>query len=328
MVEPRVWWRMPGESALRTLRLGEGEEAFVFSPFDDAPGITLRGRSVLTDWTEIEIPVAALGATPSAEPMSEARYKSAISEALVDIENGHFDKVVISRHATAASDADPVEVFRAKAKQYPDAFVYLWCHGETGVWLGATPELLVASAGAENHWQTVSLAGTLRLSQEGSAWTDKERTEQAVVTKYISERLTDAGAGELEIGETGELKYGDIAHLQTPIWFQASKGILELAESLHPTPAVAGTPLKAARSFIRRVESGARRYYSGYLGWMQAPTKGALYVNLRCMSWNADGVVAYAGAGIVSGSDPDLEWLETEAKLDSIRNILVPSAGD
>lgn len=328
MVEPRIWWRMPGESTLRTLRVGEGDDRFVFAPFDEGARIVVAGRAEEVDWSTVSLTAEAIAGSPAAPPMSEHAYKSAIAEALAGIQAGDFDKVVVSRHAAAATAVDPVAIFRAKAAQYPDAFVYLWSHEETGVWLGATPELLVASAEEPAHWQTVSLAGTLRLNGGGETWTEKERNEQAVVTRYISNRLTDSGADSLQLGGTDQLQYGDIAHLQTPIRFRAERSLLELAGVLHPTPAVAGTPLAAAQAFIRRVESGARRYYSGYLGWMQSPTKGALFVNLRCMSWHADGVIAYAGAGIVAGSDPDLEWLETEAKLDSIRNILIPSAGD
>ena len=321
MGDPQVWWRMPGESVLWRLVAGPGADAFVFAPFDEGPRLQLKGRAEVASYPEVG-EVNAAGATFELEDqLSREAYTSAIGESLKAIAAGAFEKVVVSRHSLEESEASPEAVFAAKCAQYPDAFVYLWDHPDTGVWLGATPELLVGSTEVPGQWQTVSLAGTLRLAEQ-SDWTEKERAEQAVVTEYIARRLSATGASDLAMSLSEDVRYGDISHLQTRIRFSVDADLLTLAEALHPTPAVAGKPLAAALDYIRKVEPVSRRYYSGYLGWMKGETLGALFVNLRCMWWTPRGVVAFAGAGIVKGSDPDLEWLETEAKLDSIRNAL------
>ena len=74
--------------------------------------------------------------------------------------------------------------------------------------------------------------------------------------------------------------------------------------------------MNKAKAFIRNQEQHNRTYYAGFLGWT-SPMGCAYYVNLRCAHWAKNGVVLYAGGGIVEGSVPEDEWLETEAKLQS-----------
>ena len=322
MLEPRVWWRSPGSSVLYTLASG-GDDAFVFAPFAGPGQLRIEGQIQETHWPVSGQLKHALGQGPRKKPTRDRDFQRTIEEALSQIGQGAFEKVVLSRHAKEQTQLTPEEVFRAKCEQFPDAFVYLWYHPLSGIWLGATPELLVASAG-EGNWETVSLAGTLRKGEDVN-WTNKEREEQDVVTRYILDRLEQADARDIKAVPVSELRYGEMVHLQSRIGFQAHGDLLKWAKTLHPTPAVAGNPLEAAMQFIRDSESLDRHYYAGFLGPVHQNGEGSFYVNLRCMWWTQDGVIAYAGAGIVSGSNPENEWLETEAKLDSIlHNLAVP----
>ena len=98
--------------------------------------------------------------------------------------------------------------------------------------------------------------------------------------------------------------------------------IVDLANDLHPTPAVGGRPLKMACEFIMHNESFNREYFTGYLG-VESASGSAYYVNLRCAKWQKGGVQIFAGGGIVGGSDIDSEWEETEAKLKEIQSTIV-----
>ena len=119
-----------------------------------------------------------------------------------------------------------------------------------------------------------------------------------------------------------------IQHLETP--FEAhlrTRGVgrpsaIDLAAALHPTPAVCGTPRDAALEWIARAENLERGWYAGAIGWLEAGGGGDLSVALR------SGLVAgpcarlYAGAGIVSGSDPRAELAETRLKLRALLSQL------
>ena len=324
MVEARVFWRMPGAKQPQTLVASrDAEDVFHFAPFEDAPALTLKGKAMGCDW-----PVAGPVAHADSQPVIEAdelSYRAMIERALQAIESEGLQKVVVSRQSLEAHALSPEDVCRAKSEPCPHAFVYLWSHPRSGTWVGATPELLVAPGDHPREYQTMSLAGTRRLDLP-TAWSEKERAEQEWVTAYIRERVAESGT---LLGEEGpaDLSYGNIAHLCTRLTFSSDLNLIELAERFHPTPAVAGVPLGKALEFIALNEKAPRAYYSGWLGPQIAgePAASGAFVNLRCTHWTSDGVVAFAGAGIVSGSDPGLEWMETEAKLDSIRTSLAPT---
>jgi isochorismate synthase len=48
-----------------------------------------------------------------------------------------------------------------------------------------------------------------------------------------------------------------------------------------------------------------------------------LFVNLRCMQIFSDGYRLYAGGGLLPDSVEEMEWQETETKLDTMRNLFI-----
>ena len=57
------------------------------------------------------------------------------------------------------------------------------------------------------------------------------------------------------------------------------------------------------------------------MGPLNAPDSH-LYVTLRCMQISGNRQTLYAGGGLLRESNEEQEWLETEAKLDTMRHIL------
>ena len=73
-------------------------------------------------------------------------------------------------------------------------------------------------------------------------------------------------------------------------------------------------PKEEASRFIQASEGCRRRYYAGFLGpW--SGSRGALYVNLRCMELAQDSVALYAGGGLLASSSLEKEWQETCQKM-------------
>ena len=325
MAEVRLWWRMPGEQQVMTLEPApDGETVFHFAPFVNEPAhphLEFRGRPVAAEAPEPGTLRLEPARDLAFQPTSRHEHLQAIRSGLRAIARREFEKVVLSRvQVVSLQHSTPEAAFAAKCTAFPDAFVYLFHHPATGTWTGATPELLLKRQGEE--FETVALAGTRRTDIR-TEWTAKERNEQAVVTAYIERVLQRVGIREVEVGTVRDRVYGRIAHLESQIRFRSQTSLTALARSLHPTPAVGGAPLAAALRFIERTERRSRGYYSGFLG-LDAPQSGALFVNLRCMHWLAEGVRIHAGGGIVDGSDPDSEWEETEAKIASILTGLAP----
>jgi menaquinone-specific isochorismate synthase len=87
-----------------------------------------------------------------------------------------------------------------------------------------------------------------------------------------------------------------------------------LLSVLHPTAAVAGTPTSEAIRIIDKLESFDRGRYAGPVGWVDSHGNGEWAVALRCAQVDGTRITAYAGAGIVAGSDAQRELAETELK--------------
>ena len=84
---------------------------------------------------------------------------------------------------------------------------------------------------------------------------------------------------------------------------------------MHPTAAVAGAPTRTALGLIDELEPFDRGRYAGPVGWVDGNGDGEWAVALRCAHVSSTGTVtAYAGAGIVSGSEPQRELAETRMK--------------
>lgn len=76
------------------------------------------------------------------------------------------------------------------------------------------------------------------------------------------------------------------------------------------------------RSFINQNEHGEREYYSGFSGFLGDKGEAKLYVTLRCMNFSRKTCRLYAGGGLLKESTEENEWQETEAKLDTMRQLL------
>src|SRR5690606_22142087 len=129
------------------------------------------------------------------------------------------------------------------------------------------------------------------------------------------------------------LKLPNVFHLATDIEAELSDGasVLDLVGAVHPTAAVAGTPTQAAIAQIRRLEPFDRGRYAGPVGWVDGDGDGEWAIALRCAQFgdgtdasaaDALAVTAFAGAGIVAGSDPETELLETRVKFRPIVDAL------
>jgi menaquinone-specific isochorismate synthase len=65
---------------------------------------------------------------------------------------------------------------------------------------------------------------------------------------------------------------------------------------------------------IRELEGMDRGRYAGPVGWVDARGNGEWGIALRCAEVDGPRARLFAGGGIVSGSDPEAELAETQAK--------------
>lgn len=306
-----------------------GESGFIMAPFIAGayPTFLIRPDQFVEEPFEVGEFRLPFNSSAEVDRVQEKKiYLDKIALALEEIDRKNLQKVVLSRRISFPFKPDPIAVFTLLLRQFPRAFGYLLYHPKIGIWMGASPETLLHCN--KEKFSTVSLAGTQKAEQDISPdWSAKEIREQEYVTQYIVQALKHKIHGLCVTGPK-TVRAGNLYHLQTRIEAsqpQASAG--QLIQALHPTPAVCGIPTDKARDFLLANEGYSRRYYSGYLGELNwgADSGSHLFVNLRCMNFENDQVHVYVGGGLVKGSDPEQEWMETVYKSESMKHLIVNS---
>jgi len=152
----------------------------------------------------------------------------------------------------------------------------------------------------------------------------KNRHEHRLVIDDIAARLGRI-ASDLRVPSTPNLRrMANVQHLSTHIagTLRPEQGILDVVDALHPTPAVGGSPTADAIGMIGKMESIDRGWYAGGIGWLDAAGDGDVAVALRCALLRGATARLFAGAGIVSGSVPQLELEETRLKFGPMLSLL------
>jgi isochorismate synthase len=296
---------------------------FIFTDFNRinsfliAPQINIEGL-----WEDIRSQVSLHNFQPSnsSEEVNTDRddYDFGFRIVKNEIDYKKIDKAVLSRKMVFNTTSNPVELFQKLIANYPTSHIYLVKTPEGDIWVGASPETLITAENQEAT--TMSLAGT--KTDFNSAWTEKEYTEQKIVTTTITKGLEDLGINPV-ISDLETVEAGAVYHLRNIISFSTYKhSIAEIAETLHPTPAISGSPKEAAFSTIKIAEPHNREYYCGFGGPINIGAKSTLFVNLRCAKISTNQTTLFVGGGITKNSIQEDEWKECERKAQSLLHFL------
>ncbi|WP_235737427.1 isochorismate synthase [Nocardioides alcanivorans] len=259
-------------------------------------------------------------------------WMGVVAEGVARINRGDLEKVVLARDliATAQTDVDVRWPLQRLAADYP----MCWTFHVDGMF-GATPEMLVRR---ERGLVTSRvLAGTIRRTGDDEhdlalaaalARSSKDLEEHEYAVRSVAEALEPHCSG-MNVPETPfVLHLPNVMHLATDVAGVAHDGpadtvsALRLAEALHPSAAVGGTPTPAAVALIAEIEGMDRGRYAGPVGWMDADGDGEWGIALRSGEVAGNAVRLFAGCGIVGDSDPQAELAESQAKFVPVRDAL------
>lgn len=327
-------------------RCGSGPIAFTSLAFDDSPGssvlvvprVVVGRRDGVTWVTEIATGAATGPVVPVRRPtglrysdgeLPVTAWRDAVARAVARMREGSAPAKVVLAHdllALADEPLDPRFLLHGLASRYPSC----WTFAVDGL-IGATPELLLRRRDPEVISRV--LAGTTwphegtdaaALAEELLA-SVKDRDEHRYATDSLAETLRPF-CTELTVPDAPTvLRLRNVMHLATEVrglLRPPAAPLLALADAVHPTAAVGGTPTSEAVRTIGELEAMDRGRYAGPVGWIDAAGNGELGIALRCAQVAGRAARLFAGCGIVAGSDPDSEVAEAAAKLVPIRDAL------
>ena len=273
-----------------------------------------------------------------------AGYLAGVHDALAAIDGGSVDKVVLARRCDLHFDGevDAVALLEALTVREPQSYRFCLRPHAGLAFVGASPERLFRRDG--RLVASEALAGTRR---RGGSESDDERLgiELRASGKDRHEHALVVDAVRIALGRCCDaveaapapllLRQSRVQHLWThvrgrlrPDAADAAPIDAQLIDSLHPTPAVCGTPRSPAQSWLAANEGFDRGLYAAPVGWI-GDDAAELCVAIRSALVAGDDVSVFAGAGLVAGSEPDAEWREVEGKIAAMLEALgVPPADD
>jgi menaquinone-specific isochorismate synthase len=336
--EDVAWFGYPDALAIvpRLLFSRSGSHLFLTASIlvreDADPSLDAEDLVRLADRQIAAMEVVSSRPAPSQllDPGEDARdlWGESVTALTTRIAAGSADKVVLARRIQieAGEGFDASAVLQRLRERYAECTIFALRSGDA-CFLGATPEMLVSLQG--RSVRADCLAGSARRGTTddedasiGAALLadDKERREHAFVARGLREALAPFCIEVKHPEEPGLRRYANVQHLHTPIEAVADgeRHVLELVEALHPTPATSGLPRESALCLIREQELFARGWYAGPIGWIDSEGGGEFAVALRSALLRDDVASLYAGCGIVTGSEPEREWAESEIKLEAM----------
>ncbi len=317
------WWEsFPAARALvPRLLLAEGPAGASLTAYEAVRGQDEAGARARADGA-LQLALAQLPTATRPGPAAPfwvredaAAWQLLVERALEALASGMLRKVVLARAVDVSAEA-PFAVDTALARALASAggaVVFAVRAPDGTVFLGASPECLVRVDG-RRFW-TQALAGSAGPGEaDALSGNPKEVREHTAVVEDVRVAL-DAVADQLEVAEVTQVSLGYVTHLDTRMAGTLRAGVTpaEAALALHPTAAVSGAPRDRARAFLRAQERLARGWYAGGVGWVGAEAAD-LRVALRCALVRGCAARLFVGAGVVEGSTPSGEWVETGRK--------------
>jgi para-aminobenzoate synthetase component 1 len=181
----------------------------------------------------------------------------------------------------------------------------------------ASPELFLRRHG--DIVESGPIKGTAPTAGELLA---KDTDENVMIVDLVRNDLSRvAEPGTVEVPSLLRVEeHPGLVHLVSTVRarLRAGAGWPEVFAAAFPPGSVSGAPKSTALQAIQDLEPSPRGPYCGAIGWVDADRQDAeLAVGIRTF-WVANSdrrVLRFGtGAGITWGSDPELEWRETELK--------------
>jgi menaquinone-specific isochorismate synthase len=289
--------------------------------------------------------IARFSATPSAlaqDPVSpilslvgdrdDGAWTGAVGRALRLIADGRLDKVVLSRRlcATTETALSAWAVMRRLRDASPGCYHFCYRFSRDHAFVGASPECLFRFQGRQIESECV--AGTIERGADAEAdkrlagqllASEKDRREHSYVVEHSLQGLGTLCESMHADTSPRVLPLSTLQHLITRIHgvLRTDVGVGDVLEQLHPTAAVGGVPRDAALAAIRELEPQSRGWYCGPVGWWE-PDRAEFAVAIRSAMITGSEAHVFAGAGIVSGSIPEMEWQETHNKAQAFLKVL------
>ncbi len=266
--------------------------------------------------------------------LDSTSYQDLVLKAQSQIAAGEFYQVnVCHQYRTQWKPENNIAgLFNILQKNYQSKFASVICIEDEKLKDFGLSEIQIASASPELFLKvqnsTISSSPIKGTVESGAEFLDKDASENIMIVDLVRNDLSKVcETASIHVPQLLErIELPNLDHLVSTVAGQLKTDTNwnEIFSATFPPGSVTGAPKSSALNFISENEPN-REIYCGAIGWVDTDTKSAeLAVAIRTF-WKSGNELRFgAGAGITWGSEPTLEWSETELKahrLISIANL-------
>ncbi|MCR4311616.1 MAG: anthranilate synthase component I family protein [Candidatus Taylorbacteria bacterium] len=268
--------------------------------------------------------------------LSKEEYVDMVERAKEHINKGNVFQVVLSRRLSVPFFGNGVSLYKTLRSINPSPYLF---HMRTdkrcdnAIFLGSSPEIMVDIRNREMVIRP--LAGTRKRgktpagdkrNEKALLNNKKERAEHKMLVDLALHDVSKySTADSVVVTELMQAEYcGSVIHMASEVRGRLRDDIDPIDAFFGVTPAgtLSGCPKVRALQVIEELEPCQRGPYGGSFGWF---TDLSVYTCIFIRSALLLKGVLYwqTGAGIVSDSNPEAEYSETEKKAASIKRALI-----
>lgn len=301
-------------------------------------GIRIRSVKPLMKIIEalaIDCPLRSYTATPPVVDFADREhYQTQVRRLIQAIQEGHLHKAILARSVKVKGEMDLLGTYCLGSQSNNSARSYC-LHMDNVSAVGFSPEILMTVDG-DRKVITNPLAGTRPRSQNleedqqlnGELFTDAKEVKEHALSIWLAQDEINSvcNPDTVRVFDFMEVKkYRCVQHLSSRVGgeLKTDKTLWDALKVLFPGITVSGIDKQSALAWIDRLESEPRGLYAGGIGWVDSQGTADLAIAIRSAYQYDDCIYFNAGAGIVSESVPETEYLESVNKMNTMLTNLV-----
>lgn len=266
------------------------------------------------------------------ENMNKEYFEKIVQKAKQYIHDGDIFQVVLSKKFNFNANGDLLKVYKSLRQINPSPYLYHMKLGDRTM-IGSSPEMLLRITG--NTVETFPIAGTRpitndekknKLMKEELLHDEKELAEH---TMLVDLGRNDIGRvcryGSVYVKELMAVKrFSHVQHMVTHVVGTLDKkyDVFDAIKAVFPAGTVSGAPKIRAMEIIDELEPDARGPYAGAVGYFSFNGCCDFAIAIRTIFIDGKQGFVQTGAGIVSDSVAENEWMETQHKANAMISAL------
>lgn len=248
------------------------------------------------------------------------------------IKSGDVFQILMANRYTAMAEVEPFSFYRILRTKNPSPYMFLLEFEDFSI-VGSSPEVMIRLQDGELLLKPI--AGTRK---RGSTIAKDKKMEDELTSdpKECAEHLMliDLGRNDVSrVAKTGSVqvhdmmhveKYSHVMHMVTDVIAELrdDKDMFDLFAATFTAGTMTGAPKIRAMQLIAEYEGIKRGFYAGAIGYFGFDGNMDSAITIRTSMIKKDRIIFQAGAGVVSDSIPELEYLEVKNKLGALLSSL------